>query len=473
MASIAALFSFCGAAFAFTALERRKSSRRGTSILEEVEENYYWSDEDIIQISELKEKWEYDEELERFIRCLPKVELHVHLDGSFDPTLLLNHLRETGYTCLPVNTHLPWDNSNYPVRKLVQDCRSTKDFHSLCTCRGKYSLYEMLKCFEVFSPIARGNLELLEMLAYDFCKRQAQQNVVYTEVRYSPHLLASGASLAGKHKVDADPVVTAITSGLRKGEEDYGIKVNQILSCINWRPDWANDVVRIAHERRHDTPCAIVAVDIAAGEEHFNKEEFPHLHDPHYRAMKKAKGLNLNVTMHAGEVASSSNIRFAVEEYGASRIGHGYHVVNDPSLMAEMKKHQVHFEVCPTSSVETGGWVLDTKQQDTKNWKEHPSVLMMQNGMNVGFNSDDPAVFDTSLTWQLRIALGKMGLVKDRILQSTRNSIDSAFITNDEKQTLHEVVSMFEKNEHVPELLRKHSFQDRVSGYSQKRMEEC
>ena len=79
----------------------------------------------------------------------------------------------------------------------------------------------------------------------------------------------------------------------------------------------------------------------------------------------------------------------AVNEYGASRIGHGYQVVNNKTTMEEMRKRNIHFEVCPTSSVETGGWEIIN--MDLKDWEEHPAVTMIENGLNVGFNSDDPA----------------------------------------------------------------------------------
>mmetsp|Transcript_25114 Transcript_25114/g.37576 ORF Transcript_25114/g.37576 Transcript_25114/m.37576 type:complete len:149 (+) Transcript_25114:580-1026(+) len=131
----------------------------------------------------------------------------------------------------------------------------------------------MIICFEHFIPIVRGDLGLLEELAHNFVKRQAAQNIVYTEVRYSPHLLAEGGDFVATDdvKVDAEPVLDAVTKGLRRGEKEYGVKVNQILCCIAWRPDWAEDVINLAHERRNNVPCAIVGVDIAAGEEHFDK----------------------------------------------------------------------------------------------------------------------------------------------------------------------------------------------------------
>jgi len=339
-----------------------------------------------------------------------------------------------------------FDLQTPPYRALVEECRDLESFHSICTCRGKRSLNEMIKCFEIFVPIVRGNLELLEELAYDFVKRQAQQNVIYTEVRYSPHFLAKGGTLSIEGDVDAEPVINAITSGLRKGEKDFGVKVNQILCCINWRPDWAADVVQISHERRDDFPCAVVGIDIASGEEHFDKDRYPHLHEPHLRAFKRANELNLNVTMHAGEVGNSSNVKDAVLNYGATRIGHGYSIIVDPDLMNEMREKDIHFEICPTSSIETGGWKFD--EAKGKDWKNHPVVCMMNHGMMVGFNSDDPAVFNTSLTWQLRIAVRKIGINTESILKTVHDSINASFLSEDEKVSLRKALGEFSKGDY-------------------------
>ena len=179
-------------------------------------------------------KWDYSHHLEKFVRWMPKVELHVHFDGSWDPTMIYQHFCSS--RLLLRESILPWDPTRpYPVRQLVEQCTTAAEFHSLCTCRGKRSLYDMLKAFEIFLPMVRGNLELLEQLAVDFVKRQAQQHIIYTEMRYSPHLLAHGGSLANDNtttqheEVNADPVVNAITRGLRRGEQDYGVKVRYKL----------------------------------------------------------------------------------------------------------------------------------------------------------------------------------------------------------------------------------------------------
>lgn len=440
-------------------------------------------------LSDLPNWQSYDDNQEHFIQEMPKIELHVHLDGSFDPDFLWKYMQEHPNSiveCLPCQAVLPWENENgknktLPVRKLVQDCQSSKDYHKLCTCRrGLRSLKQMLNCFEIFLPLVRRNLSLLEQLAFDFCQRQYEQNVVYTEVRYSPFLLAEGfvdnnnnhdsndddnnkqqqngeKDNENKNVVDGAAVLKAITAGLRRGSHKFNITVNQILCAITWRPDWAQPTLDLVSEHWHDYPCATVGIDIAAGEEHFDAQNFPHLHDTHYqvfynKAQLDSKYKDIPVTIHAGESpdeSSSDNVRRAVEEYGASRIGHGYRVVNDAALMEQLRRDKIHLEVCPTSSDETGGWVYpppnsngdedDERKQQRKNnkqWMQHPIVDMLNAGLSFSFSSDDPAVFHTSLAWQYRVAMVKMGFTRQQMLQCNLNAIDAAFCSPEEKEKL-------------------------------------
>merc|ERR1712038_654981 len=76
-----------------------------------------------------------------------------------------------------------------------------------------------------------------------------------------------------------------------------------------------------------------------------DKEKFPHLYEPHHRAFKRARELGLKVTMHAGEVGESEHVKRAIEEYGATRIGHGYRIIHDTQFMEHLRKMNIHFEV--------------------------------------------------------------------------------------------------------------------------------
>lgn len=307
---------------------------------------------------------EDQQDMELFCRAVPKVELHIHLDGCFDPQDLWLHLEKNPELlhCFPVEKKLPWEKDDAPPEKIrdsVSNCNTALDYRRLCTCRRRFrklrhanerqksirkakgSLEDMLLCFEFFTPLVYNNFGLLEHLACDFVRRQFEQNVVYTEVRYSPQLLAEDPRLAHK----------AVTKGLRRGCEMFPeCIVNQLLCGINFCPQWASDVIDMAIEFRNDFPCAIVGVDVAAGEDHFAPDS--PFHQDHLDMCRKAMEHGIPITLHAGEVPESKhNVPKAILKYGAKRIGHGYSTSADAETMALVKSKNIHFEACPTSSV--------------------------------------------------------------------------------------------------------------------------
>jgi hypothetical protein len=121
--------------------------------------------------------------------------------------------------------------------------------------------------------------------------------------------------------------------------------------------------VRLADQHRDNFPCAVVGIDVAGGEEWFTKPnqvpiappsnindaqvavEEPDLHTSHVEALKRARELKLNITLHAGEDTNCANIAEAMFEHGASRIGHGYHLTEDKELMFKAITRGIHFEV--------------------------------------------------------------------------------------------------------------------------------
>jgi adenosine deaminase len=254
------------------------------------------------------------------------------------------------------------------------------------------------------------------------------------------------------------------------------------------------DVVELAHEFRNEHPCGVVGIDIAAGEEHFGAQQFPQLYEPHYKMIVKAQELEIPIAIHAGETPDGihnvkravakhkgiNNTTFTSEQqssqdagvsgigYGAKRIGHGYRMADSVDLMKQLAKENIHVEICPTSSVETGGWMFDHDMSDysdmnasimshnsqitvnsrgsvikKKPWKEHPGLKMMEHGIPISLNSDDPAVFHTSLTWQYRIALVKMGLTREQVIQSNINAIEASFGREEEKEKTLAVLRSF------------------------------
>ena len=233
---------------------------------------------------------------------------------------------------------------------------------------------------------------------------------------------------------------------MRRGCEKFpNLTINQILCCITWRPDWAASTLELATIHQSSFPCAVVGVDIAAGEEHFNQEEFPSLFGPHFAVAQEAKKRRIPLTLHAGEVPTeeaSTNIRRAVLEYGACRIGHGYRMAESVEIMDLIRKNNVHVEVCPTSSVETGGWVYDDNNE-SRDWKNHPATIMLRHGVSLCLSSDDPAVFHTSLSWQYRIALGKMSLSRHDLVQMNLEAVKAAWCSVEDKERLSELIRCY------------------------------
>lgn len=389
-------------------------------------------------------KWRsYSDDEETFIQELPKVELHVHLDGSCDADFLWDFLQQNPQAIdkFPVSiANPPWDTSKKElvVQAIVKACKNRREYHNICTCRGHRSLTQMINCFQMFLPVLQGDLGLLEQLAYDFCQRQCQQNIVYTEVRYSPHLLSDD-------QVSPTRVIEAITKGLRRGCTSTGIVVNQVLCAISWRPEWALRVVELA-EAFQKSPCSVVGVDIAAGEEHFDRRS--PFHAAHVEMANRARTKGIPMTLHAGEVPHSrAHLHQAVNEYHAKRIGHGYRMTEDADTMDLIRKNNVHVEVCLTSSVETGGWMY---QGETRRWPQHPARTMMDSRVSLSLSSDDPAVFHTSLAWQYRVALAKMNTTKKELIQTNFDAIDAAFCPIETKKDVKKLLVAFADEQGVP-----------------------
>ena len=291
---------------------------------------------------------------QRFL-LMPKVELHVHLDGSFDTRLLYETARSRAQAgTLPDK-----------IAAMVMACADETAFHTLVTCDDpvERTLDAMLDRFGIFLPIVEGQIQVLEELACRFVSMQATQHVLYTEVRYSPQLLrAGGAQGTGAKDADAREVVAAITRGLERGcREHPGIEIRQILCLIDGCPGFASELVELAASYWDAGPCSVVGVDIAAGEKHF--EDTPPPDGPlpseaedlqilqrggqgavsgeagsppatgngavHRAAVRRCACSNIPLTLHAGESGPASHVAASAgKHYGCGEPSHQSSVIN-------------------------------------------------------------------------------------------------------------------------------------------------
>ncbi|XP_073679917.1 adenosine deaminase-like [Garra rufa] len=185
-------------------------------------------------------------------------------------------------------------------------------------------------------------------------------------------------------------------------------------------PDWSMDVVELCKKYRKD---GVVAIDLA-GDEALNCESY----SGHKRAFEEAVRSEVHRTVHAGEVGLASVVREAVEVLKAERIGHGYHTLEDQALYKQLLKQNMHFEMCPISSILTGACDPD--------FTKHPLITFKKDKANYSLNTDDPTIFDSTLNSDYEVAKKYMDFTEEEFKRLNINAAKSCFLPTKEKEEL-------------------------------------
>ncbi len=239
----------------------------------------------------------------------------------------------------------------------------------------------------------------------------AGQKVTYAEI-----ILSVGVILWKKQSPEA--VFEAVCAAASDGQARFGLRVNWIFDATRqFGPEHARQVLAWAGRFRSR---GVVALGIGGDEVRGPAELFTEVY-------REARDLGLHLTAHAGETVGPESIRKAVELLGAERIGHGLTAARDPGVVALLRDRRISLEVCLTSNVCTG---LLARLED------HPLPKFLQAGLLVTLNSDDPAMFRTSLEREFLLAANHFALSRDQITRLCENAIRSTFLPEDEKQAL-------------------------------------
>ncbi|XP_057892281.1 adenosine deaminase-like [Melospiza georgiana] len=334
----------------------------------------------------------------------PKVELHVHLDGAIRPETILYFGKKRGIP-LPGNT--------------VEELLKYVSYDTPLT------LPQFLEKFNYYMPAIAGDREAVRRIAYEFVETKAKEGVAYVEVRYSPHFLAnSGVDPIpwGQAEGDLTPdeVVQLVNQGLKDGERDFHIKARSILCCMRHMPSWSPEVVELCKKYQNDS---VVAVDLA-GDETLKVEDYAE----HKKAYEEAERCGIHRTVHAGEAGPAAMVKEAVYVLKTERVGHGYHVLEDPELYKQLLKTKMHFEVCPWSSYLTGACPPD--------FTKHPVIQFKKDRANYSLNTDDPLIFNSTLDKDYSIVKEHMGFTEEEFKRVNINAAQSSFLPEKEKQEL-------------------------------------
>ena len=289
------------------------------------------------------------------IRLLPKIDLHRHLDCSMRWSTLL----EVANT---LKIDFPRDPSQQAQHFLVTD--------------PMVNLEAVLNKFLIAQKVLASE-EILERLAFEACEDAFNDGVRILELRYAPTFIADGHPNLTYEKIHH-----AFLRGIERAQKKWPIIAGLICILQRILPlEKVEKVTQFAIENKN----TFLAVDLADNEEGFEPKKFA----PYFNRLRNA---GLFVTIHSGEAPNpqaSQWIKDSIQILGAERIGHGVQAIHDDELMNELIRQDIPLEVCPYSNFLT---------QAFPTYESHPLKKLLDRGVPVTINSDDPGMFASTLS---------------------------------------------------------------------------
>ena len=316
----------------------------------------------------------------QFIISLPKAELHLHLEGSIEPETLVELQRRNGV--------------------------------SGATLAGAEQLYGF-KDFAGFLMAFKSVTEHLrtpedyELIVYRLMRQLKEENVLHAEVYVS-------VGVCLWRRQDFGAIFEGLERGRTRGERDFGVSLLWIFDAVRqFGAEKAQQVVELAVRYRDRN---VVGFGIGGDERQAGPELFREVY-----AYAAQQGLRL--TAHAGETSGPESVWGALN-LRAERIGHGLTAGQDPELVEELAQRQIPVEVSLTSNLRTGSCPAIS---------EHPVRNYFDRGIMVTLNTDDPAMFGTSLAREYQLAQDSFGFTDEHLRELARNSFEAAFLPPERK----------------------------------------
>ena len=317
------------------------------------------------------------------IKRLPKAELHLHIEGSLEPELMFRLAKKN-------QIEIPY--------KDIEDVRNAYNFTNLQTFLDIY--------------YAGANVLITQDdfydLTWEYILKCVEDNVIHTEIFFDPQThTARGVAF--------ETVITGIKRALADAKVQYGI-TSCIIMCFlrHLSQEEAFETLEQALPFKDD----IIGVGLDSSELGNPPSKF-------VEVFKKAKEEGFKLVAHAGEEADFSYIYEALDLLDISRIDHGVQSIKSAELMQRLKDEQMPLTVCPNSNIELR--VFD-------NYKEHNIKELLDYGLNITVNSDDPAYFKGYINQNFINISENLPLTEDDIITLVKNSFRSSFISDELKQ---------------------------------------
>jgi adenosine deaminase len=314
---------------------------------------------------------------------VPKVELHLHLEGAIPQEVLWQLMQKYG------------GDPAVPNLAALRQKFQFRDFpHFIETWVWKN---RFLREYEDFTLIA-------EAVALNL----SRQNVKYAEMFYTP-------SDFFRHGLEVQKLTAAIRTGLGRVKQ---IETELILDfCRDRGLENADRNLDAVNEVKQ---LGVIGVGIGGSEQKYPPELYTKIYE-------KARLTGFHTTAHAGEAAGTESIWGAIRSLKVERIGHGTRAIEDDNLMRFLTEKQIPLECCPLSNVRTGV---------VKSIEAHPVKKFFDAGLLVTVNTDDPAMFGNSLAQEYQMLEERLGFSQDKVRKVILNGVKAAWLSNDRKKLL-------------------------------------
>lgn len=325
--------------------------------------------------------------LDSFIRAMPKVELHVHLEGSTRPETLIKLARRH---------HIPLPGDTVEA---LRQWYTFRDFDHFVEIYGTIS-----SCLRTPDDI--------ELVTREFLEGQAAQNILHSEVTYTAYTLYK------LHHIPWKEQLAAINRARAWAAQEYGVSMTLTL-------DISRNVT--AEQGLITADYAIEGMGQGVTAFGLGGPEVGHPPEKHIPAFDRARAAGLPSVPHAGETVGPESIWGAVNSLKAVRIGHGVRCLEDPALVEVLRARQIPLEVSPTSNA-----CLNV----VPSLADHMLPQLLNAGLYVTINSDDPPMFNTTLTDEWLAVANVFGYKLDVIEKLSLNAVNASLLPEPDKAAL-------------------------------------
>ncbi|HBB53586.1 MAG TPA: adenosine deaminase [Legionellales bacterium] len=318
---------------------------------------------------------------------IPKAELHVHLEGTIRPAIA---------KILAKRNHL-----DFPSHIINQQEQSyiSKDF------------MDFLNVYDELAALIRKPIDYFD-ITYDYLKQSALKGTIYTEMMYSPDHAEKVSHIASHEHL------IAIGEAIENAYQDFGIVGRIITTAV--RHFGVEACEKVALEAQKHPFYFVTGFGLGGDEIHFP----PQLFEKTYHIARHA---GLKTTIHAGEWGDAKSMEVAIQTCKVQRIGHGVRSIESQNTLDMLKDLQIHLEVCPSSNVVLGIY---------PSISAHPLPALLQQGISVSVNSDDPPFMATTIDKEYDLVQKTFQYSDAFMKQITKNAVKAAFLEEEWKQKL-------------------------------------